>query len=466
MRSAVVRLGIVLLLAQISALAAEGPDPMKDEVITREQRAFGLVTIYANARQHFPYFDQLPNLDWDKAFMEYLPQVEKPQSLYDYYRVLRRFTALLEDGHTSVYSPPSVQPNLGRLPLRFEIIEGQWVITERIPNKEVLAEDIPPGTVLESIEGMPPGKYYAEKFFPYIGNPREQIKVRDLDGYATYVKDTKVKVVLRYPNGSSRERVLTANRTTQWTDELRAKYTCPWREGPGFSSSEPEPGILYMAFRSCDQESEKKAVELLESRKSDWPKGVILDLRANPGGNSPIDLFSHLIAKPAKWDDGTTRWSLSYMEAQTRGKSEADRAAWLKQRRFPSQFEPGWCPLSIATEDISPANIHYDGPLVVLTGPSTGSAAEHLVVLLQQAGRGTVMGDYTAGSSGQPVMFDLPGGGTGRVIATRSRYIDGREFTDCGCKPDVRVLPTIKGITQGRDEALEAALAYIKSSAK
>ncbi len=464
MRSVVVLLGIVLLLVQIGVSAAEAPDPMKDEVITREQRAFGLVTIYANAKQHFPYFDQLPNLDWDKAFMEYLPQVERKQSLHEYYLVLRRFIALLEDGHTSVYFPASVQPNLGRLPLRFEIIERKWVITERIPNPEVLAEDIPPGTILESIEGMPPGKYYAEKFFPYIGNPREQMKVRDLDSYATYIKDTKVKVVLRYPNGSSGERVLTANRTTQWTDELRAKYTCPWREGPGFSSSEPKPGILYMAFRSCDQESEGKAVELLESRKDNWPKGVILDLRANPGGNSPIELFSRLISKPAKWDHGTTRWSVSYMEAQSRGKSQAEKASWLKQRRFPSEFEPEWCPLSIAMEDISPAKIHYDGPLVVLTGPSTGSAAEHLVILLQQAGRRTVMGDYTCGSSGQPIMFDLPGGGSGRVITTRSRYIDGREFTDVGCKPDILATPTIKGITEGRDEVLDAALKYLRGA--
>lgn len=464
MRSAVLFVYIILLLAQIGVSAAEGPDPMKDEVITREQRAFGLVTIYANASQHFPYFDQLPNLDWDKAFMEYLPQVEKPQSLHEYYLVLRRFIALLEDGHTSVYFPPSVQPNLGRLPLRFEILEGKWVVTERIPNPEVLAEDIPPGTILESIEGMPPGKYYAEKFFPYIGNPRKQIKVRDLDGYATYIKDTKVKVTLRYPNGSSRERVLTANRTTQWTDELRAKYTCPWREGPGFSSSEPEPGILYIAFRSCDQESETKAVKLLESRKDNWPKGVILDLRANPGGSSPIRLLERLISEPAKWDVMTTRWSLSYMEAQVGKGGEKAAAEWLKNRGLPAQFTPGWYGSSAGP--IAPAEIHYDGPLVVLTGPSTGSAAEHLVILLQQAGRGTVMGDYTGDSSGQPVFFDLPGGGSGRVIATRSRYIDGREFTDVGCKPDILVMPTIKGITEGRDEVLAAALEYMRAAAK
>ena len=76
------------------------------------------------------------------------------------------------------------------------------------------------------------------------------------------------------------------------------------------------------------------------------------------------------------------------------------------------------------------------------------------------------MGDYTGGSSGQPVFFDLPGGGKGRVITTRSRYVDGREFTDVGCKPDVQVLPTIKGITEGRDEVLDAALEYMKSVAK
>ncbi|MHC4575616.1 MAG: hypothetical protein ACYS76_16105 [Planctomycetota bacterium] len=42
------------------------------QALGEEQRIFGLVTIYSAAKQHFAYFEQVPGLDWDRAFKEYL----------------------------------------------------------------------------------------------------------------------------------------------------------------------------------------------------------------------------------------------------------------------------------------------------------------------------------------------------------------------------------------------------------
>ena len=61
------------------------------EILTKEDRIFGLVKIYSTVKQHFAYFERLPNLDWDKTFKEYLPLVEKEQSLLEYYRTLQTF---------------------------------------------------------------------------------------------------------------------------------------------------------------------------------------------------------------------------------------------------------------------------------------------------------------------------------------------------------------------------------------
>ena len=46
---------------------------------------------------------------------------------------------------------------------------------------------------------------------------------------------------------------------------------------------------------------------------------------------------------------------------------------------------------------------------------------------------------------------------TGQVV----RHADGRQLQRVGVQPHIRVEPTIEGIRQGRDEVLEAAVAFL-----
>ncbi len=101
------------------------------------------------------------------------------------------------------------------------------------------------------------------------------------------------------------------------------------------------------------------------------------------------------------------------------------------------------------------------GPLVVLTGPYTFSAAEDFVVPLDYADRAVFVGDTTGGSTGQPLMMLLPGGGSFRVCTKRDRYPDGREFCGFGIAPDTVVLPTVEDVREDRDPVMEAAVAAI-----
>lgn len=53
----------------------------------------------------------------------------------------------------------------------------------------------------------------------------------------------------------------------------------------------------------------------------------------------------------------------------------------------------------------------YTKPVVLLTSAGTYSAAEDFAVAFDAAKRGTIIGETTGGSTGQPLMFKLPGGG-------------------------------------------------------
>jgi C-terminal processing protease CtpA/Prc len=76
--------------------------------------------------------------------------------------------------------------------------------------------------------------------------------------------------------------------------------------------------------------------------------------------------------------------------------------------------------------------------------------------------RGTIVGEPTGGSTGQPLMFKLPGGGAARVCTKRDTYPDGKDFVGVGVQPQVLVRPTIADFRAGRDTVLEAALDFLR----
>ena len=99
----------------------------------------------------------------------------------------------------------------------------------------------------------------------------------------------------------------------------------------------------------------------------------------------------------------------------------------------------------------------------MLTGPETFSAAEDFVVVLHASKRATVVGERTGGSTGQPLMIDLPGGVKARVCTIHYTYPDGREFVGVGVIPDVEIHPTAVDIATDRDVILEKAVELLKA---
>ena len=73
-------------------------------------------------------------------------------------------------------------------------------------------------------------------------------------------------------------------------------------------------------------------------------------------------------------------------------------------------------------------------------------------------------GDEEVGEAvaGRGALFDLPGGGTGRVCSKRDSYPDGRSFVGAGIHPQLRVSPRVADLQAGRDTVLEAALDLLR----
>ena len=98
----------------------------------------------------------------------------------------------------------------------------------------------------------------------------------------------------------------------------------------------------------------------------------------------------------------------------------------------------------------------YMGPVVILTGGVTSSTAEDLAISLREAGRALLVGERTAGSAGNPIDRELPGGGTFRMATFRAYLPDGGEYVGVGVTPDIEIGIAAADIRNGIDPVLAA----------
>jgi len=463
---------LIMLFVAIAVFVVMAQPVYSNDVLSREERIRGLLTIYQGAKQHFAWSEQVPELDWDKTFIEYLPLVEEKQKLYDYYRVLQSFTALLSDGHTNVHLPSVIQKELDALPIKMEMIEKQWVVTRRYPVHEILGEDIPPGTTVLSIEDAEPLQYFQEKLFPYISGGSMAQKQNAING-SLFLSNTTVSFQVKYPDGRLCDREIKANRgTVQWTETLRQKY-CPNCVISSKYESRQLPGkLLYVRYPRCENAYDNKFIELLECLRDDWPNALVTDMRGNPGGNTPQKLLGYFIPVPIKAGIRRTRCSISDLDSQLQAvlerngltpsvKTAIERA--IKAGQLPKGYSPGW----ITSENtVGPNPIHYDGPLYLIVNSETASAAEDMAAILKECSRATIVGTPTCGSTGNSITFKLPGGGNVRICVSQAKYADSTGFVPMGVQPDVVLQLTIKGIIDGHDEILESTLQFARSASE
>jgi len=103
----------------------------------------------------------------------------------------------------------------------------------------------------------------------------------------------------------------------------------------------------------------------------------------------------------------------------------------------------------------------YLGPVAVLIDTGIHSSGEWMVAALCDTGRARCFGRTTAGDSGNPVFFYLPGS-TVQFSTGSFRRVDGTPLNGVGVSPHVEVQWTLDDLRQGRDPDLEAARAWLQ----
>jgi len=405
--------------------------PYRDQ-LTLPERVAGLSLFWSEARHSFVHFGHVPDLDWNKTYMAYLDKVMAAETTRDYYRVLMQLAPLLHDGHTNIYPPRELIDEFDAAPpVATALVEGK-VIVLRV-DSPALARQLQVGDEIVAVDGMPVRDYAEHNVAPFVSASTSQDRDVRLYSYQFLSGAAATPVRLRVRSASQVER-----------DEMvtRSGYTDVSRNDTG-GVRMLAGNVAYLAVTQFENDAAVKAFEQALPQIMQ-AKGLIIDVRDNGGGSSHFGyaILSYLSRKPLVTSASDERAGEAVMRAQG--------GAVIRWAPMPSY------PYIRKHEQV------YSGPVAVLTGPKTFSAGEDFVLAFELMKRGKIIGRATAGSTGQPLMFGLPGGGMARVCVKRDTYPDGRAFVGKGIAPDIEVAPTVADVRSGRDAALERALAELK----
>lgn len=404
------------------------------EKLPLEERLAGFSTLWSEIKYNFAFFDN-SDVEWNESYRTYLPEVMAGESTYDYYRVLQKMVAELNDGHTNVYFPRDLyaQKLSGQPPIRTEAIGGK-VYVRRIDSSTLAQMGVEVGDEIISVDGKDVHAYVKSEIEPYtsIATPQDGlVRLYDyllLDG----PPDKTVSLRVRKANGDLKtyglRRIASAN----------APVVVPYEFKMIGNTA---------VVRINDFENEGHISKFIADFKAHPEvKALIFDVRDNGGGNSDYaaQIIAGLIDAPVKMTASEIRlYNPLYRVGRTP----------LRLRK-----------LSAADEILPTDKWKFRGPVALLIGPRTFSAAEDFVSMFVGAKQGPIIGEATAGSTGQPIFISLPGGGSARICVKRDYLPDGSPFVGVGIRPTIEVSHSAEDLRKGRDPALERALKEVNTT--
>ena len=201
-------------------------------------------------------------------------------------------------------------------------------------------------------------------------------------------------------------------------------------EAPVVESKMLDDGIAYLKLTDFTAQATRQLRANLQTLLAGRPKGLVFDLRDNPGGflDEAVEIASQFVGE-----------GLILVERNKDG----------QERDYPAHG----------------GGLATDIPLVVLVNGGTASASEIVAGAVQDAGRGVLLGDQTLGKGSVQLSHYLSDGSELRVTTARWFTPKGRAIHGEGLAPDIRVEITEADIEAGRDPQLQKAIEYLRGLA-
>jgi Peptidase family S41 len=400
-------------------LTAQQPDTLGPG----EARA-GLVSVHGAARIFYGNFVESGD-DIDPRLAEMMAAVDLaalsggPIDRTFYFDVLRRFGQALHDGHNFTFD--EARPFTGFIPLKIEEIGGEPVVRRsQVPGMS-------PGDAVVGIDGVPWQAWYAAQV-PLTSAATDWYRFNLITRkhllrvYGPRSFDT------RSPDGSLHHVVA---QPQPYADELPFGSS-PVPRASGWLTDQGAPDVYYLAMSY--EFSPDAPTALAAIAQGQGASAMIVDMRGYPNGD-------HYLVDSALMPTGY----------------------FYPDFRDPYAFAPGQYVFFDEGIDYPAGPAAgpptYSGPIILLVGHDTVSAAENFADMLVDNQRPLhVVGRQSAGTNGSITGLEVLGHYSVSFTGEDMRNADGSQFVGIGITPDMPVTLTQANVSNGNDPELSAAL--------
>jgi len=387
--------------------------------------------------------------NWDSAFSATVTYANGRATDLQFFRQLRRWGALLDDGQLEILPPPSIAGRMARPPIALRSIARRPFIMNYATNDEMRVARPERLAEIIAVQGVPAAIWIRDSVLPEVAartdaSHWERAVARMLEGE----RGTALHLLLKVPGGEERGASVTRSvaLNARWPIELPAIEVDTLPDGAIWIriNSLADPNVLSQFDRALGDaapEGPRHPGLLLDLRETTWTAG---------GREQGYAMLSRLIDRPVL----TSRWRTPQYRPAYRGSDTPDSTgAWMI-----APSDTIWPPTRRE-------RIAYSGPVAVLSSSRTAGPAEDLLVAFRNSGRGSIIGETSAGSTGQTAVLKLAGEWQLRVTVTRDAFPDGTEFMRTGIAPEIPVEVRVEDVLAGRDAVLDRAREYLAAAA-
>jgi C-terminal processing protease CtpA/Prc len=400
-----------------------------------EHRLLSLFRFWNVINYFFPYKHLLEG-NWDDILTRYIPVFESNKDAIDYQRTVRELVTNIHDSHGFVSGTQKLDESLGTYfpPIAVRSVEGQSVI--RTTTDAATAAGLKVGDIVLTIDGerVADRLARAEKLIP-ASTPQSLVRSAHIF-FLTGAKDSKIALTVKGAAGRVRSVELVRNLSI---GEYFGRYVRMQRPLPVFTVLPSGFGYIDLARLTLPEVD--KAMDAIMKTPA-----VIFDMRGYPNGTAwsiaprlttRRNLVAALFRRPLR--EGIGLANPDYVAGSEFG--------------FPQELPP-------------PNGAPYLGKVVMLIDEDAISQAEHTCLFFETAAKVTFVGTPTAGANGDVTTMVLPGNIQVNFSGHDVRHADGRQLQRLGIQPDIKVAPTIRGVREGRDEVLDAAITFLQQKPK